>query len=193
MTLPGLLAGSALALALLATIAAELSGSPSASSGIVPASTGNANRTATPALTEDHTDRWIVTSLQRPLFSPHRRPPVGASAPAGAAAPGLPRLAGTLVSGAGRNAIFAGEAGARSIVVGEGGKVGVWTVRAISAGEVAVSGPDGARTIRPTFDRNAPPPAQTAAAPTGGETGPGQPGLLISRRRPPVRPSSNRP
>lgn len=185
MTLPGFLAWSALALALLATIEAELSGAPSVSSGIAPASTGTAIRSAAPALTEDHTDRWIVTSLQRPLFSPQRRPAVGPSEPAVAAGAALPRLAGTLVSTAGRNAIFAGEAGARSIMVGEGGKIGVWTVQSISAGEVAVSGPDGARTISPTFDRNAPLATQTATA--SGEAGPSQPGLLVSRRRP-VRP-----
>ncbi len=84
-----------------------------------------------------------ATLLQRPLFSPTRRPPPGAEA---AGLSGLPRLAGVLVAPGDRHAIFAG-----GLVVAEGGAVGRYTVQAIDAGQVTVRGPEGTRVLRPAF------------------------------------------
>ena len=86
---------------------------------------------------------WQATLLQRPLFSPSRRPPPGAGA---AGVSGLPRLAGVLVAPGDRHAIFAG-----GIVVAEGGSVGRYTVQAIDAGQVTLRGPEGTQVLRPAF------------------------------------------
>ena len=116
--------------------------------------------------------------LARPLFSPNRRPSVIDSAPGGATGDEpLPRLAGIMVSPAGRSAIFAG--GPRGVVVPVGGRVGRYDVRAIEPGAVTLLGPEGLRTVRPSFDPNRPVPSGgviSVAAPAGG---PGSsPGLI---------------
>lgn len=92
---------------------------------------------------------WVAATLARPLFSPDRRPPPidGAARPADAP---LPRLTGTLVTTAGRSAIFAGAEA--PVVVGEGGRIGTFTVHLIESGRVTLLGPDGQRTLRPSFD-----------------------------------------
>lgn len=86
-----------------------------------------------------------ATLLQRPLFSPSRRPPPAAAV----AAPdrhGPPRLAGVLIAPSGRRAIFADR-----VVVAEGGALGRYTVQAIEAGQVTLLGPDGPQVLRPAF------------------------------------------
>ena len=102
--------------------------------------------------------------LARPLFSRTRRPPQEAEAEAGAA-PGKPppRLTGTLVSQAGRWAIFTPAAGGKTVATGVGGHIGVFVVSAITAGEVTVLDPSGgAQVLRPKAD----PAIRAAAAPT---------------------------
>jgi hypothetical protein len=103
------------------------------------------------AIPPDHTNDWVTTILARPLFSPDRRPPAEASTGSGERLLGLPRLSGVLVGPFGRSAIFASDGG-KALVVGEGGRVADWTVRVIEAGSVDVIGPDGARTLRPSFE-----------------------------------------
>lgn len=110
--------------------------------------------------------------LARPLFAATRRPAAVAAAPAPAeAAPAnLPRLAGVLVNGGSRRAIFA-EAGGKPIVAHEGSQIGAYTVQAIAAGQVTLTGPGGVQVVRPSFDTRAPgqaaaPPPFTAAAGT---------------------------
>lgn len=109
-------------------------------------------------------DGWVAKALARPLFSPDRRP-AAAGATSGGAGQAWPRLTGTLVSGAGRGAIFAGP---RPIVVREGGRLDGFTVQLIEPGRVTVRGPDGVRVLRPTFDPAAPGgagvPAEAGAA-----------------------------
>ncbi len=188
MTRAGLLACAAITCGLGATIAAELLGDPYTAPGAVSRSTAAAVGVAARAAPADQTDRWITAILGRPLFSPHRRPPANAPDAPVASGPGLPRLAGTLVSAAGRQAIFASEGGGHSVVVGEGAKLGAWTVQSIVAGAVDVSGPDGARTIHPTFDRNAPAPVPTSGTALNEAAGASQTGVPTTRRGPAARP-----
>ncbi len=92
--------------------------------------------------------------LGRPLFNPDRRPKAPGAAPSPAAAGQIepPRLAGILMTPTGRSAIFAtADSNGRGTVVGEGGSIGAWQVEAIHAGDVQLAGPNGRRTVRPTF------------------------------------------
>lgn len=132
--------------------------------------------------------RWAATILARPLFNPGRRPPTAAQAAApGTVTPGLPRVAGIVVTPAGRRAIFA-ERGAKPLVLGEGGQVAGFTVQSIQAGQVTVRGPEGVRVLSPTFDPAAPaqaaPPA--TASPPPGLSIPGLPGFQLPPRPPGV-------
>ena len=105
---------------------------------------------------------WVATALARPLFAPDRRPKAPpASAAASTGPQSLPRLAGIVVSPGGKAAIFAGDPD-HSLVVAEGAAVGPWRVVAIHADAVDVSGPQGERTVRPTYS-NDPAPAPTPA------------------------------
>ena len=106
--------------------------------------------TAPQATPPDHTNEWVTTILTRPLFNPGRRPPAEASVVTGNQLAALPRLSGVLVGPFGRNAIFAPEDG-KPIIVAEGARVAAWTVLAIEANGVEIVGPDGRRTVHPTF------------------------------------------
>ena len=102
-----------------------------------------------------------ATILARPLFDQARR-----SRPAGTvAAPGVPRLAGVLVSGTERTAILVPPDARAGIAAHEGAVVGGFTVQAISAGTVTLLGPDGLLTLRPSFDRAGSPPSVPVAEP----------------------------
>lgn len=131
----------------------------------------------------DHADEWATMTLQRPLFSPSRRPSAPAvRGTAQAGPPGLPRLAGTLVSPAGKSAIFVAAGSDRPVLLGEGGRIGDWTVNSIGPGQVVLSGPDGRRVVRPSF-------ALTGGPRQGGAgNGAGQPAFPAVRREPGVRP-----
>ncbi|MBP0494954.1 hypothetical protein [Roseomonas indoligenes] len=107
------------------------------------------------------TAEWVATILARPLLSPDRRPAAPGTAAARPADTALPRLTGTLVTPAGRSAIFAG--GSAPLVVREGGQVGAFTVRRIEPGQVTLQGPEGLRTLGPRFDPNRPAAAGTGA------------------------------
>ena len=70
----------------------------------------------------------------------------------------LPRLAGITVTPLGRHAIFASAGnGLPATIVSAGGTVGAWRVEAIHPGDVQVAGPDGRRTLRPTYSDRPPP------------------------------------
>lgn len=129
--------------------------------------------------------QWAAAILARPLFSPDRRPPGVAVADAPVAvAPSLPRVAGIVVTPAGRRAIFA-EKGTKPLVLGEGGQVGGFTVQSIQAGQVTVRGPEGVRVLSPTFDPDAPaPPPPGAAPPPPSLSVPGLPGFQLPARPP---------
>lgn len=110
-----------------------------------------AEKLSAAAVDMQHVDAWAAEILARPLFAHNRRPPDQAVATQ-AAAVALPRLTGVAVSPIGRSAIFAGGEGGKPVVVSLGGKIGRYTVSAIKPGAVTVNGPDGARTLTPSFD-----------------------------------------
>ena len=102
----------------------------------------------------DRSREWAATALARPLFAPDRRP-VPEPRAAVASGPGgrePPRLAGVLVTPAGGAAIFAAGEGAKPLVLRVGDKLNEFEVKAIVAGEVTLTGPEGDRVVRPTFD-----------------------------------------
>ena len=151
-SLAGLLA---LGVVLAATIALELTGGVADDGGMMastprPAPALPSRAAASPVL-EDDRQALVDGILARPLFATTRHP---ADAPAGPAPTpvGLPRLAGILVHGSSRSAIFAASGSARPVVIQEGGRVGGYTVQSIEAGQVTLVGPGGSQVLRPAFD-----------------------------------------
>ena len=96
----------------------------------------------------------VAAILRRPLFRPNRRPASAAvlEAAAGDPPPGeaLPRLAGIVVTGSARRAIFAGEDG-KAVVATESGRLGALRVVRIAADRVTVAGPSGTFVLRPRW------------------------------------------
>ncbi len=119
---------------------------------------------ALPVLDKDRS-MLVDGVLARPLFAATRRPiaALAASAPLPAS---LPRLAGILVNGHSRSAIFAVAGEGRPLVVQEGAQVGGHTVQSIKAGQVTLSGSGAPQVLRPTFDPR--PQSATAAQPRQG-------------------------
>jgi hypothetical protein len=144
------LGGAALVLA--AMIASELSGSvtglPVARLAIAPAPVRNTNLVGVPAASSDQ--RWMATILERPLFTPSRRPPAEAAQLTGAL-----RLTGTIVGPDGPRAIFEPQEGGRAMVVREGERVGGALVRAIAPGKVVIVDGRGLRLLQPSFTSSA--------------------------------------
>ena len=93
---------------------------------------------------------WSRTILERPLFSPSRRP--GRAAVASTA---VPRLAGIIIGPGGGRAIFASADGSRAIVAGAGARVGPYLIGLVGPAGVAVTGPTGPELLHPVYDRNA--------------------------------------
>lgn len=122
-----------------------------------------------PAAATADRQRWAEIALAHPLFNPSRRPsveeakPVEADAAAAAAAADLGRVAGIILLPGRSRAIFAGSGDGKPITVAEGDRLGPYVVEAISPGQVRLSGPDGTRLLRPSFD-------PTASAQTTGST-----------------------
>jgi hypothetical protein len=106
--------------------------------------------TAPEATPPDHTNDWLASILARPLFSPDRRPPADGTVVAGGEVAALPRLSGVLVGPFGRSAIFAPD-GEKPVIVAEGSRIAAWTVQAIRANTVEVVGPEGKRSLQPSF------------------------------------------
>jgi hypothetical protein len=92
---------------------------------------------------------WLREILARPLFDPNRY-----AAEAGTR--GLPRLAGIVLAGPQRVAIFAAAAGEHPIVVAAGGHVGAYEVLAVTDAGVTIAGPEGTTLIKPVFDAGRP-------------------------------------
>lgn len=114
---------------------------------------------AHPALLSRHTDQdapklpqaHLDAMLARPLFTPGRAPR-RPEQPSPAAPPTPPRLAGLVIAGGERRAIFASPDGRRPIVVREGTQLGPFNVTAIHPAEVELTGPSGVRRLRPSSD-----------------------------------------
>lgn len=99
---------------------------------------------------------WLRQILARPLFDPNRHA-------ADVGTRGLPRLAGIVLAGPQRVAIFAAAAGDRPIIVAAGGHVGAYQVLAVTDAGVTIAGPEGTTLIKPVFEAGR---ASTAAAET---------------------------
>ena len=122
--------------------------------------------------------------LARPLFRIGRRPPLAGVAQTAAAPVPLPRLTAVLVSGTRKSLIFAGGTDGKPVVVPEGGRIGLYVVQSIGAGQATLLGPEGARTVRPSFGA-APGGAPGAAAVQA--SAPVQPSILdLLRNGPPA-------
>lgn len=122
----------------------------------------------------------VATILDRPLFERTRRPPATAAVPAAAAT--TPRLAGVMLSGGQRSAIFAVEGG-KAVVVAQGGRVGGLLVQSIAPDAVTVQGPAGSQVLRLAFqDPGVAPPADAGPPPVpalpGGVPAPLRPATL---------------
>jgi hypothetical protein len=165
---------AALAAALAGVVFFELRPAPDGDGG---AGTGGAQSSEraqppppSPAVVAADRQRWAELVLARPLFNPSRRPiveeakPVEASAtPAAAAAADLPRVSGIILLPGRSRAIFAGAGDGKPVTVTEGDRFGPYVVEAIEPGQVRLSGPDGTRLLRPSFDPNV---SAQAAVPT---------------------------
>jgi hypothetical protein len=128
-----------------------------------------ATHAAGPALPDAaRIDAWRQTVLARPLFSPSRHP----DATPDLSAP-RPRLAGIVVSGGRRRAIFMLREDGPGQVVDVGQAVGPWRVIAIGDTSVRVRGDDGEQTLRPDRDRGTDdrPDGPSSTGPTGTPSG----------------------
>ena len=125
----------------------------------------------TPPAEAETRDQWVATILARPLFASDRRPQaVVAAAKPNPTGPTLPRLAGILVVGDSKRVIFAGTGSGRPLVLAEGADVSGFRVQSIEPERITLVGPDGVRTLLPSFDPNpaaapAPPPQAAAFVP----------------------------
>ena len=91
--------------------------------------------------------------LARPLFVPGRRVLEAVAAVAAVAQPAkLPRLAGIVMAGALRRAVFALPGEEWPVSVGQGDLVGLFRVCAIGADWVELAGPFGRQVVRPGRD-----------------------------------------
>ncbi|HEV2302037.1 MAG TPA: hypothetical protein VGR91_10755 [Stellaceae bacterium] len=122
----------------------------------------------------------VAAILERPLFSPTRRPAPTASGSGAGADLADARLTGIVTLPPLKIAIFAVK-GAKPLVLGEGESVSGWRIDRITPAEIALSGPSGARTLRPKEDPalvRARPPAVAAGnrpSPFNARPAPGAP------------------
>jgi hypothetical protein len=93
------------------------------------------------------------TVLGRPLFTVGRRPPKSSGGGHQANTSGLPRLAGIMITPAGKRAIFAPDGG-KPLVLTEGAALDDATIRSIQRDRVVVNGPKGELVLWPTYDRS---------------------------------------
>jgi hypothetical protein len=84
--------------------------------------------------------------VERPLFSPSRRPPPGAGAAAGPLVASHYQLLGVVATGPKKRAFFAD--GARRIDIAEGGRLDGWTVKQIGTDSVLLSSPEGEAVLK---------------------------------------------
>ena len=184
MTGRGLAGLLALGAALAATIALELTRGTADDGGMIaPAPHPAPALPSRAAVSPSEEDRQGLVDgiLARPLFATTRRPADAPAAGPAAAPATLPRLAGVLVHGGSRSAIFAATGTGRPAVVGEGGRVGGYTVQSIEAGQVTIAGPGGPQVLHPAFDARA-----LGAAPPLGAGPPGVPAGLPGAVKPPA-------
>ncbi len=118
------------------------------------------------------TASWAASILHRPLFSANRRPAKNAGRAAMAAATGLPRLAGIMITAGGRRAIFMPDNG-KAMTLAEGATLDDYTIRRIAPDRVLLSGIKGDKTLSPAYD-----PSHSGGTTTSGPfQGIGNPGF----------------
>ena len=98
------------------------------------------------------TANWAQAINGRPLFTVSRRPAKASAAMRIGGGTGLPRLAGIMITRAGRRAIFMPEGG-KPITLAEGALLDDNTIRQIRADSVLLTGPKGDIVVRPTYDK----------------------------------------
>ncbi len=104
-----------------------------------------------PGLTQD----YAGLALARPLFSVSRRPPAGSATPSGAASgEPLPRLSGVIITASQKQAIF--QDSDRSLVRTVGSDIGKYRIVNVELSQVTLTGPNGAKTIKPAYDDASP-------------------------------------
>ena len=97
--------------------------------------------------------QWANTILARPIFSQTRRPPAVAEPNTVVV---LPRLTAIIITPGTRYAVFS-PPGGKPLTLGPGGEVAGYELKSITAGSVALLGPDGGiTTLRPQFLTPAP-------------------------------------
>jgi len=138
---------------------------PQAMKPAVTAHPASATNESEPKDTEDLAD----TVLGRPLFTVGRRPPKSSGGGHVVANTGLPRLAGIMITPAGKWAIFAPDGGGKQLVLSQGGALDDATVRTIQRDRVVVNGPKGEQVLWPTYDHNR--SGQTTIQPNFGQPG----------------------
>ncbi len=170
------------ATALVGVIVLEADDPDSASeTAIVASRPAAASLTKPPDETGSRVPEWAATVLARPLFSRDRRPAAQSAIAVSSGGPLLlPRLTGVIVTRTTRNAIFAGPAGGHAVVIGEGGKLGRYTVQKIEAGRVVIASQDGRQTLTPHVDKassskSSPRQVGTAIQPDEATSPPGSP------------------
>ncbi|MBB5372215.1 hypothetical protein [Acidocella aromatica] len=122
--------------------------------GIVPQRLSPPSTNPVARQTDTAVSQWSDTALARPLFTPSRRP-----ADQGRGDDGLPRLSAIIVTNGTRSAIFSTD-GQKPQILGEGGTVGGYRVRAILPDKVELDSSSGPLTLRPQFITS--PPAAVA-------------------------------
>ncbi len=139
--------------ALVVVIIAEISTGQRAGSEFgTPAAMGPPGALARSATRLAESDRvhWVTVILDRPLFSPDRRPAPGT--PIAAAAAGVPRLTGIIMTPDRAVAIFRDDEGVKPLVARPGDTVGGWVITTIAADGVSLRKVDARITVRPEFD-----------------------------------------
>ncbi len=101
---------------------------------------------AATTVSERLADRWADRVLSRPLFSADRRPETLHTDHTTV----VTRLAGIIISGGSRSAIFAAD-GQKPEVVSEGGEIAGYRLQHISYDSVELVGSTGTLTLHPHF------------------------------------------
>ncbi len=133
-----------------------------------------------PAVDETRLRGWTATILARPLFEPARRPPLPT-----AKTPGFPRLTGIVIARELKEAIFVLPGAPQAVVVTPGSHLDGMLIAGIAATGVLVADGAGTRLMRPSFDREAPPPPPTPARPAMFVDINGQPLFVLGNGGPP--------
>lgn len=131
---------------------------------IVPPISPPAEDAALPPPPEVAPGALAETILARPLFVPSRRPAGGGAVAQGDA--GLPRLAGIVIDGRQKLAVFQ-RASEKPQSVGEGQAIGNWTIQTITRHQVVLQSSGGTMTLEPAKDSTSVAGGATLALPPG--------------------------